>query len=107
MPPRKPRDQKSERARTVKRKALYKQTKWSRKDKDEILGIAEGIMYDRFVNMKEAPYLAAAHALLEDAGRKEKYNKAHAKLEHEYKDHHDEGRIAGWDKRKYRKPKKR
>ena len=96
----KKRDQKTERAKTVKRKAKHKISKWSNRDKQEILGIAEGIMADRSINMKEAPYFEAAKALLDD-NHKPLFDRSYARIKHEYKDHHSETRVAGWDKREY------
>ena len=93
------RPQSLERARTMNRKGMYYLAKWGSKyDKDEILGIAEGIMIDRSVNMKEAPYLLATK---ETVGNTKGYKKKEARLKHNALANAPKVDEASWSKRVY------
>ena len=95
--------QTQQRANTVARKFDALVGPWGDKDKEELLGIAQGIMCDRSVNYMEAPYWhVAEHHLTGD--KKEKFNKSAKKLKHQY--HIEEHPpSANYDKRKYKPPK--
>ena len=76
------RPQTGERANTAKRKAIYLRDGYSEKDKEELIGIAQGIMCDKAVNYLEYPHLKAAEVLL---GKNAKIAKMKGKLKHRYK----------------------
>ena len=95
------RNYKAERAKTVKRKAEHKRVKWSGKHQDELQGIAEGILIDRSINMKETPYFEGALSLLGENTRAQWRDSARS-AKHRYTGHEDGNLTAGWERRKYK-----
>ena len=78
------RPQGAERANTAKRKAAWLQEKqYSERDKEELIGIAQGIMCDRAVNYLEYPHLKACKKLI--GPKNAKIAKMKGKLRHRYK----------------------
>lgn len=98
----------------IQRKSDYYEEKWKkRKVMDELLGIYDGILYDKSVNKKETPYFMAVDRLLQKEGgskvdkRRDKwYQGVHKRKIHAYHEHVN--RTAGVtenEKKPYKPPK--
>ena len=92
------------RANTAKRKekALLHNNPWQLLDKEEVLGIAQGIMCDKSINYLEYPYFEAAKSM---AGpeRRAKITAREGKLKHKYVPQPS----ADWDNKVYKPYKKK
>ena len=95
------RPQTTERANTAKRKAVYLTDQFKDTDKEELIGIAQGIMCDRAINYLEYPHLKACKKNFgpNDAKLLAKFTNMKGKLKHKYK---PSAANAEWSARTFR-----
>ena len=92
------RPQTNSRAATAYRKAAHLVQKWTDKEQEELVGIAQGIMCDRHINYIEYPYNEACKQLVTNRAQ---LNKLESKVKKQYSPQPP----PNWDRRKYRRPK--